>query len=55
MASIRITWPQGSVIADLRPGPTVERLLAALPCESGINTWGEEAFLDRVRELIESL
>lgn len=44
MASIRIVWPAGSVIADLQPGPTVDRLLAALPCESSINTWGEEVY-----------
>lgn len=44
MTSVRITWPGGSVIADLRPGPTVERLLGALPCESIINTWGEEIY-----------
>lgn len=44
MASIRITWPAGSAIADLDPGPTVERLLAVLPCESRVNTWGEEVY-----------
>ncbi|MBX9904949.1 MAG: hypothetical protein K2Y31_11375 [Burkholderiales bacterium] len=44
MAAIRIAWPAGSVIADLRPGPTVDQLLAALPCESTANTWGEEVY-----------
>ncbi len=44
MASIRIAWPAGSVTADLQPGPTVDRLLAVLPCESSINTWGEEVY-----------
>ena len=44
MASIRITWPAGSAIADLDPGPTVESLLAVLPCESRVNTWGEEVY-----------
>lgn len=44
MASVRIAWPAGSVIADLQPGPTVTRLLAALPCESTVNTWGEEVY-----------
>ena len=44
MAAIRIEWPGGSVIADLQPGPTVDRLLAALPCKSSINTWGEEVY-----------
>lgn len=32
------------MIADLQPGPTVDRLLAALPCESTVNTWGEEVY-----------
>lgn len=44
MTSIRISWPGGSVIADLDAGPTVERLLAVLPCTSDINTWGEEVY-----------
>jgi uncharacterized protein len=44
VASIRISWPGGSVIADLQPGPTVDQLLAALPCESSVNTWGEEVY-----------
>ncbi|MBY0265051.1 MAG: hypothetical protein K2W84_01480 [Burkholderiales bacterium] len=44
MPGIRITWPGGSVIADLEPGPTTERLLAVLPCTSDINTWGEEVY-----------
>lgn len=44
MASIRISWAGGSVIADLQPGPTVTRLLAALPCESTVSTWGEEVY-----------
>lgn len=44
MAGIRIVWPAGSVIADLNPGPTVTSLLAALPCESTVNTWGEEVY-----------
>jgi len=42
--AIRIEWPGGSAIADLQPGPTVDRLLAALPCKSTINTWGEEIY-----------
>jgi hypothetical protein len=44
MTGIRISWSGGSVIADLQPGPTVDRLLAALPCESSVNTWGEEVY-----------
>jgi hypothetical protein len=44
MAGIRIVWPAGSVIADLNPGPTVAKLLAALPVQSSVNTWGEEVY-----------
>ena len=44
MVAIRIVWPAASVIADLRPGPATDRLLAILPCESRINTWGEEIY-----------
>jgi hypothetical protein len=43
---IRISWPAGSVTAELQPGPTVEKLLAALPCSSRVNTWGEEVYFD---------
>lgn len=32
------------MIADLQPGTTTERLLAALPCSSSVNTWGEEVY-----------
>jgi hypothetical protein len=38
MAGIRIVWPAGSVFADLNPGPTVAKLLAALPVQSSVNT-----------------
>lgn len=31
-------------MADLDDGPTVRALLAKLPCESRINTWGEEVY-----------
>jgi hypothetical protein len=44
VAAIRISWLAGSVIADLQPGPTVAQLLAALPCESSVSTWGEEVY-----------
>jgi hypothetical protein len=44
VASIRIVWSRGSVIADLQPGPTVSKLLAVLPCESTVSTWGEEVY-----------
>ena len=32
--------------ADLQAGPTVDKLLAALPCTSRVNTWGEEVYFD---------
>ncbi|MBY0270634.1 MAG: hypothetical protein K2X06_12240 [Burkholderiales bacterium] len=32
------------MIADLQPGPTVDKLLAVLPCVSSVNTWGEEVY-----------
>jgi uncharacterized protein len=46
VAAIRIVWPAASVIADLRPGPATDRLLGILPCESRINTWGEEIYFN---------
>jgi uncharacterized protein len=46
VAAIRIVWPAASVTADLRPGPAADRLLAILPCESRINTWGEEIYFN---------
>ncbi len=46
MTSIRIVWSGGSVIADLQPGPTVDKLLAALPCVSNVSTWGEEVYFE---------
>ncbi len=46
MPGIRISWPGGSVTADLLTGPTVDQLLAALPCSSRVNTWGEEVYFD---------
>jgi len=44
VAAIRISWPTGSVIADLQPGVTVDKLLAILPCVSSVSTWGEEVY-----------
>jgi hypothetical protein len=43
-ARISISWPKGAVTAVLDVTPTAERLLAALPLESGANTWGEEVY-----------
>ena len=33
-------------MADLQPGPTVDKLLSILPCESSVNTWGEEVYFE---------
>lgn len=44
MASIRIRWPAGEVLADLDSGPTTERILAVLPRDSTARTWGEEVY-----------
>ena len=41
---IRISWPQGELAATLRDTPTVKNLLAALPCESLAQTWGDEVY-----------
>ena len=44
MARIKITWPNGELIAELEETPTAQRLLAALPATSRANTWGEEVY-----------
>ncbi len=41
---IRISWPQDELAATLRDTPTVKKLLAALPCESSAQTWGDEVY-----------
>ena len=41
---IRIAWASGSVTAVLEATPTAEKLIAALPCESTANTWGDEVY-----------
>lgn len=44
MSRIHIRWPQGEATASLLDTPTTRKLLAALPCESSVNTWGEEVY-----------
>jgi hypothetical protein len=44
MSRIRIRWPTGEVIAALLDTPTARKVLSALPCESSVNTWGEEVY-----------
>lgn len=46
MARVRFAWKGGEVTANLRETPTVRQLLAALPCESRAQTWGEEVYFD---------
>jgi hypothetical protein len=41
---IRIIWPKGAVAVALADTPTARALLAALPCESRANTWGDEVY-----------
>jgi len=46
MPRIRIAWKGGEVIANLRETPSVKQLVAALPCEAGACTWGEEIYFE---------
>ena len=41
---IRISWPQDELTATLLDTPTVKKLLAALPCQSRAQTWGDEVY-----------
>jgi len=41
---IRISWPEGSVVALLTDTPTVAAVLRVLPCEALANTWGDEVY-----------
>ena len=43
---IAIRWRDQSVVAELEDTPTATALLAALPCESSANTWGEEVYFN---------
>ena len=46
MARIRIAWDGGEVIANLRETLSVNQIVAALPCESRANTWGDEVYFE---------
>ena len=46
MATVRIAWEGGEVTAHLRDTPTVNQLLAVLPCRAAANTWGEEVYFE---------
>ena len=43
-SSIKIRWGDEILVAQLEDTPTAAALLAALPCESSANTWGEEVY-----------
>ena len=44
MAALRLTWAAASVTVELRDTPTARQLLAAVPFDAPINTWGEELY-----------
>jgi len=46
MARIRITWHGGEVTAHLLDTPTARALLAVLPVDAGVNTWGDEVYFE---------
>jgi hypothetical protein len=46
MSRIRISWPQGEVMAELKDTPTARALLDSLPCDSSANTWGDEVYFE---------
>jgi hypothetical protein len=46
MVKVRIAWEGGEVTAHLRDTPTVNQLLAVLPCQAAANTWGEEVYFE---------
>lgn len=43
-AKVAIRWRDQRVVAQLDDTPTAAALLAALPCESSANTWGDEVY-----------
>ena len=46
MTKIKLTFGTQSFTAVLENTPTVKKLLAALPVESEVETWGEEIYFD---------
>ncbi|MBT4497514.1 MAG: hypothetical protein HOC74_07325 [Gemmatimonadetes bacterium] len=43
---IRIKWSSGELLARLDDTPTAQAVIAALPCQSSANTWGDEVYFD---------
>lgn len=44
MSQIKISWPSGEIVADLRDTPTARQLMAALPLSSSAQVWGAEVY-----------
>jgi len=44
MPQITITWPAGSIRAELRDTPTARQLLENLPLSRPANVWGDEVY-----------
>ena len=43
-ATIKISWPQGQLLVELRDTPTSRQLLAVLPVENTASIWGAEVY-----------
>jgi hypothetical protein len=43
---IRISWRNHEALATLEDTPTARSLVAALPCDSMANTWGQEVYFE---------
>lgn len=41
---LRIRWPSGKLIAELRNTPTARQLMDQLPIEAQAHTWGAEVY-----------
>ena len=44
MSRIRVTWPEGEVVARLADTPSARAVVAALPTRARARTWGEEVY-----------
>ena len=46
MPRVRIAWNGGEVIADLWETPSINQLVAVLPCTASAQTWGKEVYFE---------
>lgn len=46
MPRVRIAWNGGEVTANLRETPSINQLVAVLPCTASAQTWGEEVYFE---------